>query len=566
MAVTLAFLLLVPFLGKAMTIDDPLFIWVAKHIQTQPLDPYGFSANWYGTLLPMTTNVQNPPLASYWLALAGLASWNDLWLHLAMLPWAILLVVGVMRLARRLGADPFWAALLTVGTSAFLVSATTVMCDIMMLCLMTWAIVLWIDGLDRGAWGRLVIAAALGGLAALTKYFALSVIPLLAAYTLIRGLAEKRTAWSVSRLLPLLTMVALVGIWHLWSQNLYGHSHVRSAARYAGEVSSPDFERYYAAITFLGGCLVWPLVIGFWRARSLGRLLLTIAAAFGAYGLWIVMKDRDVADHLTGRAEMLAGNPLLYLLGAAFFAAGVAAIYLTLHHLWQRWREPSAWLLAIWILGAIVFLAAINWTVAARNVLPAVPPMAVLATMLSVPGNQKRGAMAATDDEQPLGWVPLAVAAVVGLAMAVTATWADSSWANGIRERTDELAARFRKDDRTVYFQGHWGFQYYMEHQGAVALDRLDPKFRRKSVVVCPYNNTNVIPLGDRPGWRIVDEVWEPLVWRPRLSDSMAGAGFHSVIFGPLPMTFSADNSDVYETFALCDSMAPQFSSPAADP
>ena len=41
-------LLLGPFLGKAVHVDDPLFVWAAQQICRHPLDFYGFSVNWYG--------------------------------------------------------------------------------------------------------------------------------------------------------------------------------------------------------------------------------------------------------------------------------------------------------------------------------------------------------------------------------------------------------------------------------------------------------------------------------------------------------------------------------------
>lgn len=62
--------MLVPYVNKAFHIDDPLFIWPAKHIRTEPLDFYNFNVNWNGTMMPMWTRSQNPPLTSYYLALA----------------------------------------------------------------------------------------------------------------------------------------------------------------------------------------------------------------------------------------------------------------------------------------------------------------------------------------------------------------------------------------------------------------------------------------------------------------------------------------------------------------
>jgi len=47
--VSVTIISLVPFASKAFNIDEPLFIWVAKHIQSRPLDFYGFKINWYGS-------------------------------------------------------------------------------------------------------------------------------------------------------------------------------------------------------------------------------------------------------------------------------------------------------------------------------------------------------------------------------------------------------------------------------------------------------------------------------------------------------------------------------------
>src|SRR6185436_21066047 len=44
LAVVLGVLLL--FCTKAFTIDDPLFLWLGKHIQSNPLDFYGFNVDW----------------------------------------------------------------------------------------------------------------------------------------------------------------------------------------------------------------------------------------------------------------------------------------------------------------------------------------------------------------------------------------------------------------------------------------------------------------------------------------------------------------------------------------
>ena len=112
--------LLVPFVGKPLHVDDPIYVWTAKHIVEHPFDFYGLKVNWSGTLEPMAVANKNPPGVSYWLALvSALLGWSEPALHAGMLVPAILLVVGVWFLALRLGAPPILAGLVSSRCLAF---------------------------------------------------------------------------------------------------------------------------------------------------------------------------------------------------------------------------------------------------------------------------------------------------------------------------------------------------------------------------------------------------------------------------------------------------------------
>src|SRR5437763_1000564 len=78
------------------------------------------------------------------------------------------------------------ATLVCLTSPAFLVSSTNIMCDTMMTCLFVWAVVLWFGGLEKRRRSRLCAAALLCAAAALTKYFAITLVPLLLAYTTAR--------------------------------------------------------------------------------------------------------------------------------------------------------------------------------------------------------------------------------------------------------------------------------------------------------------------------------------------------------------------------------------------
>src|SRR5262245_14430101 len=99
--VLLTLAVLLPFINKAFHIDDPLFIWTARQIAGSPSDPFGFTVNWFGTEAPMAEVMRNPPLGSYYLALAGaLTGWSEASLHAWFLLPAIFCGVGIYALAR----------------------------------------------------------------------------------------------------------------------------------------------------------------------------------------------------------------------------------------------------------------------------------------------------------------------------------------------------------------------------------------------------------------------------------------------------------------------------------
>src|SRR5208337_2612373 len=148
-------------------------------------DPYNVTINWFGTDRPMYAVTKNPPAVSYYLALAGsIAGWCEPLLHCAMMVPAVACIVGIYLLARRFCPRPFEAALISLFSPAFLLSSTTLMCDVMMLCLWIWSIIFWMNGIRNRSRSQLVIASFLIALSALTKYFGAALIPLLAVWTI----------------------------------------------------------------------------------------------------------------------------------------------------------------------------------------------------------------------------------------------------------------------------------------------------------------------------------------------------------------------------------------------
>ena len=178
---------------RAFNIDEPLFLWLAEQIQRDPVDFFGFEVNWYGTEQPMVAVTRNPPLVGYAISAASaLGGGGERLLHLVFLVPAVAAAVATWVLARRFCSAGWPAALLTVATPVFLVCANTVMSDVPMLALWLVALACWLRGLEGSGSGWLYAAAGAIGVALWTKYFAIALVPLLAAHAVAAGVAPRR--------------------------------------------------------------------------------------------------------------------------------------------------------------------------------------------------------------------------------------------------------------------------------------------------------------------------------------------------------------------------------------
>jgi 4-amino-4-deoxy-L-arabinose transferase-like glycosyltransferase len=516
---------LLPFAGKAFHIDDPLFVWTAQQIVESPLDPYGFTVNWSLAEQPMHEVTKNPPLAAYYLALAAsLMGWSEVALHLAFLLPAIGVVLGVWQLARRLSDQPVVAGLIALVSPVFLVSATSVMSDTAMLALWVWAVVLWIDGLEADCRWRLALAALLAGMGALTKYLGIGLIPLL----LVHGLVRRRRLgpWALHLLIP----VAILAGYQAWTHALYGRGLLFGAGAFAADWRSrypvPPLERGFVGLVFAGGCVLPGLLLApaLWARKALAWVA-AAAAAMAVVGYWV----------LPSRVE---GSGIALAIQAGLLAAGGVIVVALAIGDYRARRSADSVLLGLWVVGTVFFMIALNWTVNGRSVLPLLPAAAVLvARRIDAGPRPRRNTVVA---------VALGLSAVVSLVV----TAGDVAVANAQRAAVDRIVAAKGEGDATVWFQGHWGFQYYMERRGGRSADIRTARPRDGDLIVLPQNNTRVVGVLPEA---VASREWIE-VEVPALASTMhkkRGAGFYSAGYGPLPFTFGKAPKERYEVCRL---------------
>jgi 4-amino-4-deoxy-L-arabinose transferase-like glycosyltransferase len=526
-------ILLAVFVGRPFNIDDPLFIWAGRYIQTNPGNPYGFNVNWYGFPMPISEIAKNPPLASYFIALAAsLLGWSEPALHFAFMLAAVGVAIGTYLIAARLCAHPLVATLAGILTPVFIVSSLTVMSDVLMLAFFVFAIYLWMKGLDETNHRTLALAAFLAGVSAVTKYFGMALIPLFLVYAAVKK--RRAGSWFLHLAIP----IAILG-WYQWqTRSLYGRGLLFDAVQYAAseksELSKFPLAKTYADFAFAGACVASSLLFApqLWRRWTLVGGLMFIAAATVIFvnlqALGPFMLPQDLKTH-----------GLLAIQLALWGTAGVSLIALAAADLYNR-RDADSLLLFLWIIGTFVFAGFINWTTNGRSVLPMTVPAGILiARRLEMRATR----IAVTPLRSPVA--PLAVALVVSFAVA----WADTAFASAARTGAAKVYATYGSR-RAVWFAGHWGFQYYMEQLGAKPVDIKGTPVAVGDVVVVPSTNANVLQMPDTK-WpvRSVFEV-TPTSWLATMSPAL-GAGFYSDEFGPLPFVVGSVPPEKFIVFEI---------------
>jgi hypothetical protein len=144
--------------------------------------------------------------------------------------------------------------------------------------------------------------------------------------------------------------------------------------------------------------------------------------------------------------------------------------------------------------------------------------------------------------------VPLAVSAAV----AFWVTWADANLANSARVAAQHVRDHLSRPGINVNFEGHWGFQYYMQAYRYQTVNFRDFRVGNGDLVVIPANSSyaevqsipaNVVAsqeafnLPVKGGMTTMNRDW--------------GSGFYSDAWGPLPYSFGRALFERYTVLRL---------------
>jgi len=513
-----------PFLDKAVHIDDPLFVWAAQHIQKHPGNFYGFAVNWTGQTVPMSVENWNPPATSYGLAgVAAMFGWGEIYLHGAMLLVVFAALAGTFQLARMWCGRPLLATVIALAMPVFMVSATTLMCDLPMVTCWIWSMVIWERALSSGRARHYLPAVLLAGLAVLTKYSAITLLPLLPLLGILR---QRKLGWWV---VWLAVPAGMIGMYELLTAKIYGQGLISAAAANAAQyrfaLVGGRLDKTIIGLVYLGGCLLPAALLApfLWRREQLipGTFVLggvAIETMLSLPTAWLggIPANGDTHWLVLGQMTLMMAGGLQVLL-----LAGMAV--------WRD-RDTVSLTAALWIASGFIFAAVLNWTVSARSLLPLAAPVAILLV--------RQLDRARLPDFPPQRWlIPIFISGLFSLNL----TWADAQLANSGRTAARQIAAEYPPARQRLWFEGHCALQFYLEPLGGQAVDYNNALLQTGDLLLIPGNNSNLMGPPEDSVTLLDNKTYPVCSWLGSVRADL-GAGFYGAggclpfVLGPVPM------------------------------
>jgi len=473
-----------PYVSGPFRIDDPYHLEALKQMRRAPGDPYGFHINWDGTPKSAFVTYASPPLVPGWLALwSCFFPQNEVSLHLAMLPFSLVAMVTFGLLARTFEVRPAIAMALLACSPAFFLTSQVLMPDMPMLCLFLLAVTAARFYQLERSWSAALLAFVAGFCCPLAKYNGVMLVPVLIGLGLAgwhevgagTGGSRDRSANGCGSLwagqgrrrgfttgmlaiisAPILSLVC----WGAFTWAKYGAVHFLSMSAFQrGQTHSLDPAMLTAGVLGAVGLGVVPLsLLGFlFRTQKPSARLSALALCSGIGAAWLAILMRYGL-----------GSVLLFA-----FSVSVSVYILGLVVRLGWWSVTVGdWTLmplAVWILAGLAFQYGLMFS-AVRYALFLAPPVILLALRLSswVPREERLTAMLGAN---------LLFAAALGAADSRQASVYPSVVAEEIRPRLAKSGGR-------LFFDGHWGFQYYASQIGGEPLDELRPPSLRAGDLV----------------------------------------------------------------------------------
>ena len=502
----LASAVLLPFLGKAHTIDDITFLLQAQHATRDFWHPTAFEMVSDGERIRLSSQLVTGPLMA-WLLIPCVSLGGAEWVA-HVLQWLLVCatVVCAVRIAERLELQApatRAASLFVAACPAVIGMATTSMSDVPAMAFTALGLERFLAWVEDRRPVQGVGAALSFACAGLARTHAL-VMPLVAALAMVRRPGATRGGGIVVAALPLVASWLLAGaVMFVTADPAAAHGTILDAIRareplHRVGMNVAGFGAHWLTTVPLTLPWLWT------RARVLVRDVVSWLAFAVAAALFLL------------KVEPKLHAPLAVATALAF-----VVLLDVFRDAWQR-RDRTQLLLGAWLLPALTALPYVQ--LPCKLLLVSVPAAALLTGRLM-------------DRED--GRLPAVVAGgliAAATALGVLIALADAEFANaGRRAARLDIAPRVRAGEH-VHFYGAWGAQWYAMQAGAEVAATGDAAPNPGDVLVLcvrtpgtqPGDDVAIQPLGDRHVMSHFGQVMSV----------KEGVGFYSNAYGYLPWTW----------------------------
>ena len=469
---------------KPLTIDDTAYFYFAEQIASNPFDPYGGTVFWYDHPVP-AHEILAPPVFLYYFAVSlKIFGLNPLWWKWSLLPLCWLFVWSVFQLLRRFARGIERPLTLFVVFSPAILPSVNLMLDIPALALSWAGVHFFLSGIERNSLRRILVSGLLAGLAMQTKYTGFLTPAIFFLYALThRGVAKAILASIVA--------VALFASWEAFTAFQYGESHFLFHLQQRSTTLLEKLEVLPLVFSLIGSIGVGMLLLGLLALRVRIRWVilsaLAIVSLYGALGLLGV----TVTFETTLNEQTLTNSVTLSLL--AFGLVGMViwtTVGISLWKLCRFSRNPSFaqranWFIGLWLLLEIAGFCALTPFPAIRRVLGLFLVLCLILSRFTsrtirIESNRKLlyGVIAFQILFGGLYWSVDYQGAVAQRRLAK-----DSKvW---IETHSDNEKAS------SVWFTGHWGWQFYAERNGMLPLNPSVSRLKIGDWIVKPDQNVH---------------------------------------------------------------------------
>jgi hypothetical protein len=376
-----------------------------------------------------------------------------LW-KLCLLPWSLLLVIGVQGLIRRFAPRVERPLLVMLVFSPALLPSLNLMLDLPALALSLTALNLFFRATDRDSLSLAACAGLIAGIAMQTKYTAFLAPGVMFLWSTTMG---RWRVWPVA----VLVAIHVFASWELLVALLYGQSHFLIALPGGGSWLDKLGMLPFLS-SQLGGLIPFVVALGL-AALGVGRRWVWLAVRITIVGFIAVtlldVRFKPGVDLLGRTLDPPVEFQLAEVIFNVFGLTAVTVVICVARRLLRAERavgDRRTLFLVLWLGLEIVGFLALTPFPAARRVLGVGLVLSLLIGRLA-----SRRALILWR-RRLLPWLP------VGGVLLALGYWALDWQGAAVQQRAVDMAERFTGEHGggRVWYAGHWGFQFYAERCG----------------------------------------------------------------------------------------------------